>query len=205
MALQDGLAVLGMPNSTVDGGLQRGAAYAFERPAGGWTGQIGDSQRFVASDGLDFDGFGGNVALSGRTAVVGLFNVGQTPAAYIFEQEPPSFEGFFAPVDNAPVLNIAKAGQTIPLNWRLTDVNGVPVLNLASVTVTAVSLSCSLRTALDQIEGYSAGGTGLQNLGDGYYQYNWKTPKSYADSCKTVKLDLGEGPGQEHTAHFQFK
>jgi hypothetical protein len=30
-----------------------------------------------------------------------------------------TFDGFFAPVDNQPTTNKAKAGQTIPLKWRL--------------------------------------------------------------------------------------
>lgn len=76
--------------------------------------------------------------------------------------------------------------------------------NLGSATVTAVSLSCSLGTTPDQIEEYAAGGSGLQNLGNGNYQFSWKTLKSYANSCKTLKPNLGEGAGQEHTALFQF-
>ena len=117
-----------------------------------------------------------------------------------------NWSGFFQPVDNN-VLNIAKAGQAIPLKWRLTDANGTPVTNLASVTVTVtvVSFSCSSGTTTDWIEEYAAGASGLQNLGDGYYQFNWKTPTSYASSCKTMKLNLGEGVGMEHTALFQFK
>jgi hypothetical protein len=55
----------------------------------------------------------------------------------------------------------------------------------------------------DLIEEYASGGSGLQNLGDGYYQWNWKMPSNYANSCKTMKLDLGEG--LFHTALFQFK
>jgi len=113
------------------------------------------------------------------------------------------FDGFSAPVDNPSVLNIAKAGQTIPLKWRITDANGNPIGNLTGVTVTASSLSCSAGTTTDQIEEYATGNSGLQNLGDGYYQWNWKTPSSYAASCKTMKLDLGEG--LFHTALFQFK
>jgi hypothetical protein len=31
-----------------------------------------------------------------------------------------NFNGFFAPVDNQPTINKAKAGQTIPMKWTLT-------------------------------------------------------------------------------------
>jgi hypothetical protein len=33
---------------------------------------------------------------------------------------PTTFDGFYAPVDNQPTVNKAKAGQTIPLKWRLS-------------------------------------------------------------------------------------
>jgi hypothetical protein len=107
-------------------------------------------------------------------------------------------------VDNAPALNTANSGQTIPLKFRITDAYGNPVTNLMNVNVTAEGLECSLGMTADQIEEYAAGASGLQNKGDGYYQFNWKTPKSYANSCKTLKLDLGEGAGMERTALFQF-
>ena len=113
-----------------------------------------------------------------------------------------NFAGFFQPVDNN-IMNLAKAGQAIPLKWRLTDANGNPVLNLTSVTVTVSSLSCASGTTPDLIEEYAAGSSGLQNLGNGYYQWNWKTPTNYASSCKTLNLNLGDGVA--HTAQFQFK
>jgi len=115
------------------------------------------------------------------------------------------FTGFSTPVDNPPVLNIAKAGQTIPLKWRITDADGNPVTNLTSVSVTAVGLACSVGTTVDLIEEYYAGNSGLLNMGNGYYQWNWKTPKTYAYSCKTLRLNLGEGAGYEHNALFQFR
>jgi hypothetical protein len=116
-----------------------------------------------------------------------------------------NFTGFASPVDNNNVLNTAKAGQAIPLKWRLTDASGNPVTNLLStdVKVTATSLSCSLGTTIDLLEEYATGSSGLQNLGNGYYQFNWSTPKSYASSCKTMTLSLGEGT-TTHTALFQF-
>ena len=115
-----------------------------------------------------------------------------------------NFTGFSQPVDNLPALNTANSGQAIPLKWRITDVNGNPVTNLASGVVTAVSFSCPVGTTSDQVEEYSPGASGLLNQGNGYYQFNWKTPKTYAQSCKTMKLDLGEGAGLERTALFQF-
>lgn len=114
------------------------------------------------------------------------------------------FIGFTSPVDNPDMMNSAKAGQTIPLKWRLLDAAGAPVSNLTTAKVTVVNLSCSLGTTSDAVEEYSSGSSGLQNLGDGYYQFNWQTPKTYANSCKTMKLDIGEGAGTEHTALFKF-
>ncbi|HET7036389.1 MAG TPA: PxKF domain-containing protein [Thermomicrobiaceae bacterium] len=116
------------------------------------------------------------------------------------------FSDFASPLDGG-VLNVAKPGQIIPLKWLLTDANGAPVTSLSSVSVSAVSLSCAVGTTQDQVEGYATGASGLQNLGDGYYQYNWKTPKSYAGSCKTLRLDLEEGSSTSpayHTAAFKF-
>jgi hypothetical protein len=115
-----------------------------------------------------------------------------------------NFAGWELPVDNVPVLNTVNSGQAIPLKWRIVDANGAPVNDLANVVVTAVNLSCSLGTTPDQIEEYSPGASGLLNQGNGDYQFNWKSPTSYAKSCKTLKLDLGEGPGMERTALFQF-
>jgi HYR domain-containing protein len=120
-----------------------------------------------------------------------------------------TFLGFFQPVENPgpnnDVLNQAKAGRVIPLKWRLLDANNNPVTDLASsaVKVTAASYSCGLGTTVDQLQEYAAGASGLQNQGDGYYQFNWRTPSSYANSCKTMQLSLGEG-AIVHTALFKF-
>jgi hypothetical protein len=54
----------------------------------------------------------------------------------------------------------------------------------------------------DAIEDYS-GASGLQYLGDGDWQFNWKTPKSYAGQCRTMTLTLSDG--STHTASFSFK
>jgi hypothetical protein len=118
-----------------------------------------------------------------------------------------AFTGFFQPIDNNGVLNQAKAGQGIPLKWYLTDADGVPINDPASfVNVTSVASNCSAPDGTDVIEEY-AGTSGLQYLGDGYWQFNWKTPKSYAGRCRIMRLNLLDQAGivSTRTANFQFK
>jgi hypothetical protein len=83
--------------------------------------------------------------------------------------------------------------------------NGNPIVRLTSVTVTGSGPPCESGTSGDAMEEYATSHSRLQNLGDGYYQWNWKTSTIYANSCKTLRLDLGESTGNVHTALFQFK
>jgi hypothetical protein len=100
------------------------------------------------------------------------------------------------------VLNVARAGQSLPLKWRLVDAAGNPITSLSRASVTVAHLNCEAGASTHLVDEYASGGSGLQNLGDGYYQYNWATPRSYANSCKTRQLSLGEGI--MHTALVQF-
>jgi len=111
------------------------------------------------------------------------------------------FIGFGDPVDNEAV-NVVTAGRTVPLKFRITTGAGDPVTDLADVSVIVTTLQCELGTTADHVEEYAAGNSGLQNLGDGYYQYNWKTSKTYKNSCKLLTLDIGDGV--LHTAQFHF-
>ena len=118
------------------------------------------------------------------------------------------FGGFFPPVDNVPVVNLAKAGQAIPVKWRLTTANGTPItdpasfLNLSSATVPCGTFSGST----DEIETYTST-SGLQSLGNGYWQFNWATLKSYAGQCRILRLNLADQAGtlSSRTANFKFK
>jgi hypothetical protein len=120
---------------------------------------------------------------------------------------PPSgytFTGFYAPVDNAPTVNSAKAGQGVPVKWRITDSSGNPISDPTSfVSLTSSDANCtSWSTAsTDAIETY-VGTSGLQYLGNGSWQFNWSTQKGYSNSCRVMKLTLKDG--SVHTAEFKF-
>jgi N-acylglucosamine 2-epimerase len=135
-------------------------------------------------------------------SVTGADLAGRTATASCGYQVRYGFTGFEAPVDNG-VVNVAKAGSATPLKWRLTDHAGNPVLDLASVRITSAGHTCDGAAVEDAIEEVASGASGLQNLGDGNYQINWKSPKTYAGTCRTLQLDLGEG--QLRTAEFRFK
>lgn len=151
-------------------------------------------------------GPGGGLPISGWAGVGdGGFEDGPTDytitlagAAYCL-----NFTGFFAPIENDAV-NSAKAGQTIPVKWHLDDAAGNPVSDPTSF-VSLISESGAAACAglpEEAIEEF-AGESGLQYLGDGDWQFNWKTPKSYAGQCRTMTLTLSDG--STHTASFSFR
>jgi hypothetical protein len=115
-----------------------------------------------------------------------------------------TYTGFFAPVDNPSMLNVAKAGQAIPVKWRIVDSSGAVADPTSFVSLTSAEIGCGLLVAgvVDTVETYS-GSSGLQYLGSGNWQFNWKTPTSYANSCRSMKLTLKDG--STHYAYFNFK
>ena len=111
------------------------------------------------------------------------------------------FEGFTG-LDAAPALNNAKAGSSVPLKWRVVDAAGAPVTDLSAATITVTDVDGTTGADLGNTQpGQTAGS--LQNLGNGNYQLNWKTQKSWGGTCKAAHLDIGDGV--THDAYFKFK
>ncbi|HEX8085431.1 MAG TPA: PxKF domain-containing protein [Solirubrobacteraceae bacterium] len=111
------------------------------------------------------------------------------------------FSGFSRPVDGGGVVNVMAAGRTVPLKWRLLDASGRPVTTLATASVRTVARAC-VAAGEDAVEELAETASTLQNLGGGYYQLNWRTPKEYAGTCRRLLLDLGEGVTRD--ALFRF-
>lgn len=177
--------LLNQPGATVNGTFTDGGS----GPASGST-----------SSPANTSSAGGKTVTLSKTDNVG--NVGNAPCGYTVGYR---FDGFYAPVDKPNTMNVSKAGQAVPLKWRLTDYNNAPFSNLTTASIAVGTLSCTASSGVfDDIETY-AGESGLQNLGDGYYQWNWKSPMSYASSCKQIGLNLGEGSVRTGLAYFNFK
>ena len=116
------------------------------------------------------------------------------------------FIGFSSPVSNTG-LNIANAGRTIPIKFQVLDANGNPVLNLTSppVSLQSVQVNCTGFATLPAatVDATPTGQSGFQNLGGGFYQFNWATLNVWAGTCRQLQVTLGDGV--LHKADFKFK
>jgi hypothetical protein len=112
-------------------------------------------------------------------------------------------QGFYEPI-TPTALNVATAGRNIPVKWRLTDFNNVPVATASSFLSIAVSpVTCGALPA-DVIEAYTdITSSSLQYNGDGNWQYNWKTAKSLKGGCQRLRVNLADGTSL--TATFSFR
>ncbi len=85
----DGETVLGGSWGDADNGAFSGSAYIFERPAGGWSGTVGESAKLLASDGVTGDVLGERGVIEGQTVVLTARGHDQNGdlagAAYVFE------------------------------------------------------------------------------------------------------------------------
>jgi len=128
VAVEGGVVVVGAWGSDDNGSLS-GAVYVFVEPPGGWSGLVvEESAKLLASDGAAFDLFGGAVAISGGTIVVGADsddndNGSDSGAVYVFTEPPGGWAGVLEedakllPTDGAEEdnfgLSVAVSGGTV--------------------------------------------------------------------------------------------
>jgi len=92
VAVSGGTVVVGNPFQLVGVNPQQGAAFVFQKPAGGWKNTSTANAELTASDGNINDQLGTSVAVSGGTVVAGapLAEIGSNAAqgaAYVFVQQ----------------------------------------------------------------------------------------------------------------------
>jgi hypothetical protein len=115
-----------------------------------------------------------------------------------------NWSGFFAPVDNRPVINTVNAGQAIPLKFNLGGDFGLDIFAPGDPSSHQVACASGGASSSPVEETLTAGKSGLQyDLASGLYTYVWKTDKSWAGTCRLLTLRLNDGA--EHSAFFQFQ
>ena len=110
-----------------------------------------------------------------------------------------TFTGFFDPIANPPSRNVANAGSAVPVGFSLNGFKGPNPFKVASQQV-----DCASGQGIGTLVAASAvGGSGIQyDAVNDVYQYNWKTDRQYAQTCRQLVVTLNDGTN--HTAYFEF-
>jgi hypothetical protein len=114
-----------------------------------------------------------------------------------------SFDGFFAPVDNLPFVNLVSGGASVPMRFSLGGDFGLNVL--AAGSPSSVALTCVTGAPIDPIEDTTTTNTSglVFQTTNNQYVYTWKTDKKWAGTCRQFVLKLTDGTS--HVANFKFK
>lgn len=112
--------------------------------------------------------------------------------------------GPLAPLDAAAEWTIVQPGRTVPVRWRLTK-DGVPVGAASSfVRLSSRAIDCASGAAIGEVlDGDTAGSSGLSYHGDGIWQYNWQSSRTWRNTCRLMTVTLNDG--STLSAKFAFK
>ena len=113
-----------------------------------------------------------------------------------------NFTGFFAPVDNPPLVNTLKAGSAVPVKFSLGGNRGLTIF--AAGYPKSQPIACNTGSPTDSIEEtVTAGGSTLTyDATTDQYKYVWKTDKTWK-GCRQLILQFTDGTTK--IALFEFK
>lgn len=150
---------------------------------------------------------GGAIGLAGVTPDLPMVTEDETLTVDEAAKSPPgpryTFTGFFAPVDNPPVVNVAKAGSAIPVKFSLGGNQGLDIF--AAGSPASQQVTCDSGAPVDDIEQTVSPGdaTLTYDPATNQYTYVWKTTKSWAGTCRRLTVAFNDGTQQY--ANFKLK
>ena len=115
------------------------------------------------------------------------------------------FSGFLSPLSNPPTENTANAGSGVPVKFMLGGDQGLAVI--AAGYPASIEYACGTPVGSRPTDATTP--TKLTPTGGftydpvtGIYTYNWKTDKSWANSCRRFVLKLTDGSVHALDVHF---
>lgn len=113
------------------------------------------------------------------------------------------FAGFFRPIENFPILNLTKAGASVPVRFSLNGYQGMAIF--AAGSPYSQDVVCEKGSATNGVEEpVVENGNGLSyDATTDQYQFVWRTEKSWQAACRNLILKFSDGTVRE--ALFQFK
>lgn len=114
-----------------------------------------------------------------------------------------NFRGFFQPVDNQPIFNLANAGSAIPVKFSLDGNQGLEIF--PSGYPASQQIACSDGALVSTVEEtITSGNSSISyDATTDQYTYVWKTNKSWKGTCRQLILKLNDN--SIHVATFQFR
>jgi predicted extracellular nuclease/methionine-rich copper-binding protein CopC len=106
------------------------------------------------------------------------------------------FTGFLAPLSNPPAENMANAGSGLPVKFTLGGNQGLAVI--AAGYPASIEYACGTPDGSRPIDAdtptkLTPTGGFTFDAATGIYTYNWKTEKSWANTCRRFVLKLTDG------------
>jgi len=119
------------------------------------------------------------------------------------DQSSYNFTGFFQPVENLPVVNVATAGSSIPLKFSLGGDHGLNIF--AAGFPASGQVSCAENDPTQTVdETVTAGQSSLQyDPATERYIYVWKTNRTWRATCRLLTVRFNDGT--ERQAKFRFR
>lgn len=116
---------------------------------------------------------------------------------------PYSFSGFLQPVNNLPIVNLAKAGSAIPVKFSLGGNQGLTVFPADSPS--SRQIACDTAAPISDVGStITAGASSLSyGAGTGAYTYIWKTSAAWMNTCRQLIAQFNDNT--THVANFRFK
>jgi hypothetical protein len=111
--------------------------------------------------------------------------------------------GFLPPIENPPEVNVATAGNAVPIKWQLKDAFGNLITDVRTVqSVSYQSANCDFTEPFGTTIALPRGGSVLRyDNNNNQFVYNWSTPTT--PGCYVFTLTLTDGT--QHQAYFNFK
>ena len=111
------------------------------------------------------------------------------------------FQGFAPPVQNAPAVNVVRAGSAVPVKFSLPGVSAALSDVLAPGYPQSTPVTCDSQSALGAPTPTSAT-NGTSTAASETQNYVWKTDRTWT-GCRRLELRLVDGTS--HTAVFNFR
>ncbi len=140
----------------------------------------------------------GDVELTVRTSHASIWNLGYEVA----EEASYTFDKFKNSIKQAPKLNKVEAGESVPVQFTLTD-NAQGLNVLPEEIAQSQKISCSTKQPIGEATDIKITKNGeLKLKNNGSYSFKWKTLEKWDDTCRQLIMHFSND--ETVTTYFKF-